>query len=291
MISFIIPFSTYSPNLADWPETDNGLITLSTILAIQNINKNISQEKEIILVDNTNTFPAIKMDNLRIVKGFQNYPRETIYDSGLNKKYGIYDLTTHSAWAAIAYNIGIKNSKGNYIVLQHNDVFYHTNPLEEFKTLLEKHEYISVDSKKISLTGYFYNKDSFNSVDSNFTFCYEYGGYVKTTEFGLSDAYFFMAKKSFFDDYQVDYVFGDTNHGATMKCIKQNKSFLHLEPYYDNPNFKTDKLNRTYYFEGTKFLTHLKGGFSEHKFSHKINNKSDKMSDLNRYLSNLINTL
>ena len=291
MISFIIPFSTYSPNLANWPQTDNGLITLSTILAIQNINKTIHEKKEIILVDSTDSFPSLEMDNLKIVKGFQNYSKEKIYELGLDVKYGIDDFTTHSGWAAIAYNIGIDHSNGQYIVLQHNDVFYHMNPIKEFKKLLRKYEYISVDSKKLSLTGYFANKESFQSIDSNFELSYEDGGYVKTTDFGLADAYFFMARKTFFNDYSVDYAFGDTNHGATIKCIKEEKDFLHLEPYYDNPNFETNKSDRTYYFENRKFLTHLKGGFSEHKFSHKINNSSDKMSDLNNYLSKLIDTL
>ena len=67
----------------------------------------------------------------------------------------------------------------------------------------------------------------------------------------------------------VDWKYGDSNHSATLKCLNQNKKFLHLGPYYDNPNFETDNTTRTYYYNDKKFVTHLKGGFSENKLSYK----------------------
>ena len=76
-------------------------------------------------------------------------------------------------------------------------------------------------------------------------------------------------QKEFFDDYFVDWKYGDSNHSATLKCLDENKKFLHLGPYYDNPNFETDNTTRTYYYNDKKFLTHLKGGFSENKLSYK----------------------
>ena len=77
-----------------------------------------------------------------------------------------------------------------------------------------------------------------------------------------------MSKKEFFDDYYIDWGYGDTNHGATIKCLENKKSFLHLEPFHDNPNFNTTTLERDYYYKDKLFITHLKGGFSEEKFSY-----------------------
>ena len=65
----------------------------------------------------------------------------------------------------------------------------------------------------------------------------ESGGYVKTQKVGFTDAYFFLTKRKFFDIYNVDWYYGDTNHGATMFCMYNDLKFLHLGPYYDNPNY------------------------------------------------------
>ena len=44
-----------------------------------------------------------------------------------------------------------------------------------------------------------------------------------------------------------------------------------MRPYYDNPNFPTpDDTLHTYYHNGKKFGTHLKGGISENKMSDRI---------------------
>lgn len=291
MISFVIPFSTKSDNLANWPSTDNSLIILSTILCIKNINKVINCKKEIILVDNTNNFPDVKMENLKIVKGFQNYTKSEIEEKKLNIKYKIRDYTNHTCWASTAYNIGIEHCSGDYIVLQHNDIFYHTDVMMNLIEDLKTNEYISVDSKKLSLTGYFNNKETIDSLNLKFKISHEDGGYIKCKDFGLSDAYFFITKKEFFKDYDVDWNYGDTNHGATIKCLKQNKNFIHLKPYFDNPSYDTKNEQRTYKYLGKDFVTHLKGGFSEHKFSHKIHEHVNNMNDVNLYLTQLIKTL
>ena len=44
-----------------------------------------------------------------------------------------------------------------------------------------------------------------------------------------------------------------------------------MSPYYDNPNFPTaEGTQHTYYWDGKKFGTHLKGGISENKMSNKM---------------------
>ena len=54
-------------------------------------------------------------------------------------------------WAAMAFHQGIQESKGDYIVLQHNDTFYHGDRIDELIKHMEKNklEYVSADNKKI----------------------------------------------------------------------------------------------------------------------------------------------
>ena len=80
-----------------------------------------------------------------------------------------------------------------------------------------------------------------------------------------------FTKKEFLNDYKIDWKYGDSNHGATIKCIQEGKQFYHMRPYYDNPNFPTpDDGLHTYYHDGKKFGTHLKGGISENKMSNRF---------------------
>ena len=78
-----------------------------------------------------------------------------------------------------------------------------------------------------------------------------------------------MCKRKFFDNYNIDWYYGDTNHGATIYCLYNNLKYLHLGPYYDNPNWETEDTLHTYFYKDKPFLTHLKGGFSENKMSSK----------------------
>lgn len=291
MISFIIPFANTDNNLYNWKGVDGSMITLSTILSIKNINKTFGhRDIEIILVDNTNSFPNVQIPNLRIIKGLQ-YKSENELTSEERDRYEISDLSNHTMWASTAFNIGVENSLGEYIVLQHNDIFYHNDLFSSMISELENVEYISVESKKINLSGYVANIDTFNKLLVSPEIGYQDGGYVKTTEFGLSDAYFFMCKKEFFDDYRVDYVYGDTNHGATIKCLLNNKKFIHLGPYYENPNYEKPGGEHIYFWKDVKLLTHLKGGFSEMKFSFKPNNNQHHMDESNNFINNVIQTL
>ena len=56
-----------------------------------------------------------------------------------------------------------------------------------------------------------------------------------------------------------------------MDYIQEDRDFHHMRPYYDNPNFPTaEGTQHTYYWDGKKFGTHLKGGISENKMSNKM---------------------
>ena len=57
-----------------------------------------------------------------------------------------------------------------------------------------------------------------------------------------------------------------------------------MGPYYDNPNWETEDTLHTYQYDGKAFLTHLKGGFSEHKMS-----SDDFEREFNQYLEELTN--
>lgn len=268
MISFIVPFAANNGELKYWPETDTAKIILTTINCIRNINRVIEGEKEIILVDNTNNFPSINLPNLRIVKGLQYLTEEELKQTAEYTEFNLDNLQNQTMWASMAYNVGLKYTSGKYIVLQHNDIAYHNNLLPQIcKSLDRGYSYFTVDFKKLSLSAYCANKEEVSNFITDYEIETRDGGYIKTKEIGFADAYFFIAKRDFFKDYKVDWGWNDTNHGATVKCMKEKAKFVHIGPYYDNPNFKTDNTIRTYRYKGKDFLTHLKGGFSEMKLT------------------------
>lgn len=300
MLSIIIPFASYESkhiNLPSTPQTDTGYLIFSTISVIQNINRTIKQEKEIILVDNTNSFPDIVMPNLRIIKGLQYRKINQVKNWISDKRYEIDNFNNLSMWVSMAYNYGIEHAKGDYILIQHNDLFYHKDIIQELIERIERENlgYVNCDSKKISLSGYLHNSTFIDSVIGKPEFNNEQGGFVKTKDLGFADCYFFLAKRSFFDDYYVDWAWGDSNHGATVKCINNGQDYLHLGPYFDNPNYETDSSQRDYSYNGELFATHLKGGFSENKLSYKIpflsadgqHIQSPFRDEVNRFMSKL----
>jgi len=192
-------------------------------------------------------------------------------------------------WVSMAFHLGIQEAKGEYVVLQHNDTFYHKDCLDGMVEQMEEEglEYISVDNKKIWISTYILNKELLDKYLKSYSlqpinFSPDNGGYVKTQKLGFADAYFFLCKRKFFDNYNVDWYYGDTNHGATMYCLENDLKYLHLGPYYDNPNWKTKGIIPTYYYKDEPFLTHLKGGFSENKMSAK-----DFEKEFNEYLKEL----
>ena len=257
---------------------------------LQNINT-LKCEKEILLIDNSHTWPDIELPNVRVVKGWQAIPKKELenipeYMNHNDIQDSLNNIGCLTMWVSMAFHLGTQEAKGDYIVLQHNDTFYHNDIIDELINKLddEKLGYISVDCKKVWMSTYLSRKRLLDKYIDEVKFLPEDGGYVKT-DFGFADAYFFLTHRDFFTNYNVDWVYGDTNHGATIKCLHEGTDYLHLGPYHDNPNFDTPKNElHTYYYNDTPFLTHLKGGFSEHKMSSK-----DFEGELNKYFTGLNN--
>ena len=303
MISFIIPFSTIEKdkflNLNEkdsiWEENDSANIIFSTIKTIKNINT-LKCEKEILLVDNSHTFPDIDLPNVRVIKGLQALPLKELekipqFMNHRDIQLSLDNLGCLTMWVSMAFHLGIQKSKGDYIVLQHNDTFYHQDCIDEMIEHMDKEEleYISVDNKKIWISTYLLNWKFLDKYIKEYTsqpvvIRPENGGYIGTKKIGFADAYFFLCKRKFFDNYNIDWYYGDTNHGATIYCLDNDLKYLHLGPYYDNPNWETEDTLHTYFYKDEPFLTHLKGGFSEHKMT-----SPDFEEEFNEYLKELKN--
>ena len=303
MISFIIPFSTIEKdkflNLNEkedlWEENDASSIVYSTIKTIKNINS-LKCEKEILLVDNSHTWPYVELPNVRVIKGWQALPLEELekipeFMNHRDIQLSLDNLGCLTMWVSMAFHLGAQEAKGEYVVLQHNDTFYHQDCIDEMieQMKTEQLEYISVDNKKIWISTYLLNKDFLDKYIKEYpeqpiSVRPESGGYVKTKKIGFADAYFFLCKRKFFDNYNVDWYYGDTNHGATIYCLFNGLNYLHLGPYYDNPNWETADTLHTYDYNDQPFLTHLKGGFSENKMS-----SEDFEEEFSKYLEELKN--
>ena len=286
-ISFIVNYCTVervNHLLLDiketWLEqTESEEIYSATLQVIRNINKYCKVPHEIILVDNSNTWEPIEIDNLKVVKGLQTLTKERLRHHPLLREHQDW-ITIKNQWTeldnltmhvSLGMYLGTTYAKGDYVVCQHNDFYYHGDFFKEFMKLLDtKYEYISVDNKKVWLGTYGGFEEVREILGDDVKMSPFDGGYVKT-DLGFADLYFFMCKKEFLNDYKIDWKYGDSNHGATIKCIQENKEYYHIRPYYDNPNFPTpDDGLHTYYHDGKKFGTHLKGGISENKMSNKL---------------------
>ena len=119
-VSIIVPFAATNyenqqmGHLWNFSETNYDNIVLTTIEVIRNINKVLcNTNKEIILVDNTHNFPEIYLPNLKIVKGWQGYDKETLQKLPNFKKYNINILNNSTMLASMAYNIGIDHAEGD----------------------------------------------------------------------------------------------------------------------------------------------------------------------------------
>ena len=300
MISFIVPFMTVEKdkflNLNDGFEfSDSSSVIYSTIKTIKNINT-LKCEKEIIVVDNSHTFPDVELPNVRVIKGWQALPLEELkkipqFMNHRDIQLSLDNFGNDTMWASMAYHLGIQESKGDYLVLQHNDTFYHRDCIDEMIEQMETEDlqYISVDNKKIWISTYLLSRNFLDKYIKDYSqqtvsLRPENGGYVKTKKIGFADAYFFLCKRKFFDNYNIDWYYGDTNHGATVYCLYNDLKYLHLGPYYDNPNYDTPDSLHTYHYKDKPFLTHLKGGFSENKMS-----SVDFETEFNEYLKELKN--
>ena len=147
MISFILPFMTKEKdkflNLNDGFEySDSSNIVYSTMKTIKNINS-LSCEKEIILIDNSHTWSDIELPNVKVIKGWQSFTEEELMNipefmNHRNHKLSLENIGCDTMWASMAFHLGIKESKGDYIVLQHNDTFYHQDCLDDMIKQIEE---------------------------------------------------------------------------------------------------------------------------------------------------------
>ena len=250
-ISFIICYSsTWPMTVFDkecWPEKH---IELDKLI-LQHTNKLIEQilsidlNLEVILVDNSNDFITnIEDSRLKILNGYENI-KETL------------PKENQASITAKAYDLGVLNSNGDYLVLQHNDTLYLDNyyPMrklfEDSVALLEEEnlEYITIDAKP--------SKSS--DQEDNF----------------YADCYWFLCRKNFYTkhDIKVGWSEGDNNHNATIVCREKKLKFLHLPGYYEiklgryyretlkkhYPGLDRVK-NNIHSFNDIPFLVHIKGG-------------------------------
>ena len=284
MITFIIPFcsidKTKHLNIpSTWGENNYFSMVSTTLKVIRNIHKH-NFPLEIILVDNSHNWPNIQIPGVRVIRGWQAYHKEElINDSKFKAHNDITDVhkldwQNDTMWASLGYHKAIQEAKGDYIVLQHNDFFYIDTEKAVSNLIVDLEEddlqYIAVDNKKISLLTYMINQELFDKYIDEKKFTPEFGGMLKTKKIGLADAYFFLCRKEFFDNYDVDWKYGDSNHGATIHCLENKLNYLHLGPYYDNPSYETQDQKdgyNTYFYDGKPFAAHLKGGFSENKLA------------------------
>ena len=170
-ISFILNYCTVERvnhlllDIKDtWLEqTDSNGIYSATIQVINNINKFCKVPHEIILVDNSNTWPGENLENLKVIKGLQTLTKERLRHHPLLKEHPDY-FTIKNQWTkldnltmhvSLGMYLGTTFAKGEYIVCQHNDFYYHGDFFKEFMKKIDNEvEYISVDSKKVWMGNY-----------------------------------------------------------------------------------------------------------------------------------------
>ena len=291
MISFVLNFCSIEKNRylnisSSWLPNNYFKMVSTTIKIIRNIQKHNfkNHDYEIILVDNSHNWPDIDLPNVRVVKGFQGYSVEDLQTNELFRKHkdvvDAYhmDLSNETMWVSLGYYRGIAETKGEFVICQHNDLFYYN--FEAIENMIEDMDldglsYISVDNKKVGLVSYILHQELFETFlkDSTNKIIPLHGGMLETKDIGFADCYFFLCRKSFFDNYDVDWVYGDSNHGATIYCMQNGLNYLHLGPYYDNPSYDTQDTDghNVYYYDGKPFASHMKGGFTENKMSSETN--------------------
>ena len=209
---------------------------------------------EILIMDNEGNFP--KQDNplIKVIPSYQTYDFTKERPDWLNKINidDYYEDThmTHAKCLAMAYNHGIIESSGDYLVLQHNDTKYLPNfsMRDMLVELISKdYEYITIDKKQVKL----------KELEK-----YEY----------FADCYWFLCRKDFYSKHNiwVDWMKGDNNHLATITCFDKGLKYLHLPGFYGtNETNKWDffkkynyntKEGRLHTFKDKPFIIHRKGG-------------------------------
>tara|TARA_R110001583_G_scaffold187272_1_gene348418 strand:- start:202 stop:1011 length:810 start_codon:yes stop_codon:yes gene_type:complete len=236
-------------------KVDNVLLrhTLELIEQILEMNPH-----EILIMDNEGNFPKHKNPLVKVIPSYQSYDlskeRPDWLDEITIEDYYEDIHMNHAKCLAMAYNHGIIESSGDYLILQHNDTLYIDNFTEEQIELLEEenYEYITIDKKQVK----------FKELEK-----YEY----------FADCYWFLCRKDFYYKHNiwVDWIRGDNNHLATITCKDKGLKYLHLPGFYGTKetnkreffkkyNYNTNE-GRLHTFNNKPFLIHRKGGTGLHR--------------------------
>ena len=214
---------------------------------------------EILIMDNEGNFP--KQDNplIKVIPSYQTYDFSKERPDWLNKinidDYYEDKKMNHAKCLAMAYNHGIIESSGDYLVLQHNDTKYLPNfsMRDMLVELISKdYEYITIDKKQVKLKE------------------------LKKYEY-FADCYWFLCRKDFYLKHNiwVDWIRGDNNHLATITCFDKGLKYLHLPGFFENDEHDKYDFNRKYgydsrdgnvhIFNDKPFIIHRKGGTGLHR--------------------------
>ena len=214
---------------------------------------------EILVMDNEGNFP--KQDNplIKVIPSYQTYDFTKERPDWLNKinidDYYEDKKMNHAKCLAMAYNHGIIESKGEFLILQHNDTKYLPN--FKVKEMLDElvsndYEYITIDKKPAKHKEY--EK-------------YEY----------FADCYWFLCRKDFYSKHNiwVDWIRGDNNHLATITCKDKKLKYLHLPGFFENKEHDSYDFNKKYgynskdgnvhIFNDKPVIIHRKGGTGLHR--------------------------
>ena len=263
-VSYIIPWgdtntlSRTDPKHYNVNERDNkALLKHTSVLLNQILELN---PHEILIMDNEGNFPKQDNDLIRVIPSYSSVGYLDGDRPEWLNKIDLSDYTNdiergdehkmHFAKClAMAFNHGIIEASGDYLVLQHNDTLYIDNVIEKQIKLLEEenYEYITIDKKPpkdVSPNGYDY----------------------------FADCYWFLCKKDFYSKHNiwVDWTRGDNNHLATITCEDKGLKYLHLEGFFENYEHDKFEFNQKYgynskdgnvhIFNNKPFIIHRKGG-------------------------------
>ena len=213
---------------------------------------------EILVMDNEGNFPKHKNKLVKIIPSYQSVgyvKKDSPYNPLWLEQITIDDYTEDTDFnaaksTAMAYNHGIIESSGDYLVLQHNDTKYLPNfsMRDMLVELISKnYEYITVDKKPVK----------FKELEK-----YEY----------FADCYWFLCRSDFYYKHNiwVDWIRGDNNHLATITCKDKKLKYLHLPGFFENKEHNKYDFNKKYgynskdgnvhIFDDKPFLIHRKGG-------------------------------
>ena len=212
---------------------------------------------EILIMDNEGNFPKHENKLVKVIQSYQSVgyiKKDSPYNPLWLEQINIDDYSENKNFnaaksTAMAYNHGIIEASGEYLVLQHNDTLYLDNFIEEQIELLEKenYEYITVDKKPVK----------FKELEK-----YEY----------FADCYWFLCRGDFYSKHNiwVDWKRGDNNHLATITCKDKGLKYLHLPGFFETKEHDKFEFNQKYgynskdgnvhTFNDKPFIIHFKGG-------------------------------